>query len=149
MIRARGQFDNRRYWGIEMNEVRQLYLGNYSHIDSIYHLITNCHIKYRCWEYWHSPIIHAMYIYAVAACEIYIKVKEGDIDQTWKDDNIFGLWIFCDLLSNWMIKYNLTHSKYAGDANMRPVKYQNQVSIDKSNYSAREEIERPLSEEVQ
>ena len=132
-----------------MNEVCPLYIYNYSFIYSINHIIKDSRIKYRCWKYWHSPIIHAMYIYAVVACEIYIKVKEGEIDQTWKDDNIFGLWIFCDLLSNWMIKYNLTHSKYAGDANMRPVKYQNQVSIDKSKYSAREEIERPLSEEVQ
>ena len=76
MIRARGQFDNRRYWGIEMNEVRQLYLGNYSHIDSIYHLITNCHIKYRCWEYWHSPIIHAMSIAVVVDYDMYLDVAE-------------------------------------------------------------------------
>ena len=29
MIRERWGFDNRRYCGIEMNEVRQLYLGTY------------------------------------------------------------------------------------------------------------------------
>ena len=39
MIRARGQFDKRRYFGIEMNEAHQFYLGIYSRIDSIDHLI--------------------------------------------------------------------------------------------------------------
>ena len=39
MIRERGNFYNRMYWEIDMNEVRQLYLGAYSCIDSIDHLI--------------------------------------------------------------------------------------------------------------
>ena len=43
--RERGQFYNRRYWGIEMNEARQLYLGTYSRIDFIDNLIKNCHMK--------------------------------------------------------------------------------------------------------
>ena len=67
MIRARGQFDNRRYWGIEMNEARQLYLGTYSHIDSIDQIITNCHMKYRCWNYRNSPMIYAMNLAVVVA----------------------------------------------------------------------------------
>ena len=29
MVRARGKFDNRRYWGIDMNKASQLYLGTY------------------------------------------------------------------------------------------------------------------------
>ena len=29
IIRTRGQFDNRRYWRIEMNEAHQIYLGTY------------------------------------------------------------------------------------------------------------------------
>ena len=41
MSRERGKFDNTRCWGIDMNEVRQLYLGNYLFIDSIDHLIKN------------------------------------------------------------------------------------------------------------
>ena len=45
--RERGHFDNRRYWGIEMNEARQLYLGTYSRIDSIDHLVKNCRMEYR------------------------------------------------------------------------------------------------------
>ena len=45
ILRARGKFYHRRYCGIEMNKVSQLYLVTYSHIDSIDHLITNCHMK--------------------------------------------------------------------------------------------------------
>ena len=47
MIREGGYFDNRRYWGIEMNEEHQLYLGSYSCIESIDHLIKTFHIKYK------------------------------------------------------------------------------------------------------
>ena len=39
MIWARGQFDNRRYWVIEIDEARQIYLGTYSRIESIDHII--------------------------------------------------------------------------------------------------------------
>ena len=60
MIRERWHFDNRRYWGIRMNEACQLYLGTYSLIDSIYHLIKIFRMKYRCWKYWHLLLIHAM-----------------------------------------------------------------------------------------
>ena len=30
MIITRGHFDNKKYWGIEMHEARQFYLGAYS-----------------------------------------------------------------------------------------------------------------------
>ena len=39
IIRERGKFYNRRYWVIDMNEMRQLYLGTYSCINSIDRLI--------------------------------------------------------------------------------------------------------------
>ena len=67
IIRERGKFDNRSYQGIEMNEACQLYLGNYSHIDSIDHLIKKIRMKYRCWKYWYSPMIHTMYLALVVA----------------------------------------------------------------------------------
>ena len=43
--RERGQFYNRRYWGIDMNEAHQLYLGTYSRIDSIDNLIKKSRMK--------------------------------------------------------------------------------------------------------
>ena len=74
-----------------MNKARQLYLGTYSHIDSIYNLIKNCRTKYRCWKYWNSPNIHAMYLAVVVAYDIYIKMEEGELDQTWKDNTIVDI----------------------------------------------------------
>ena len=71
-----------------MNEARQLYLGTYSHIDSIDHLIKNCRMKYRCWKYWHSPMIHSISIAVFLACAMYLKLAEGYLGQTWKDGNI-------------------------------------------------------------
>ena len=43
VIGVRGKFDNMRYWGIDMNEVREIYLGTYSRIDSIDCLIKKIH----------------------------------------------------------------------------------------------------------
>ena len=43
-----------------MNKACQLYIGTYSRIYSIYHIIKNIHIKYRCWEYWKSPILRSI-----------------------------------------------------------------------------------------
>ena len=76
MIRAIGKFGNRRYWVIHMHEARQLYLGTYSHIDSIDHLITNFHMKYRCWEYWYSPMIYAMSLAVVVDYDTNLDVAE-------------------------------------------------------------------------
>ena len=82
MIRKRGQFYNRRYWGIDMNKARQFHLGAYSQIDSIYHLIKNECMKYRCWNYLHLPIIHAMSLSVVADYDIYLEVADVELDQT-------------------------------------------------------------------
>ena len=81
MIRERGGFDNRRYWGIEVNEVHQLYLGSYLRINSIDHLTKTCGMKYRFWYYLHSPMLHAMSLEAFVAFDMYIEVEEGRINQ--------------------------------------------------------------------
>ena len=43
--RTWGYNKNKHMWGIEMNIACQLYLGTYSRIDSIDHLVENCHMK--------------------------------------------------------------------------------------------------------
>ena len=43
--RTQGYNKNKPTWGIEMNVARELYLGTYSRIDSIDHLINNCCMK--------------------------------------------------------------------------------------------------------
>ena len=49
---------------------------------------------------------------------MYHEVVEGDLDQTWKDDNIVDFWKFWGILSNQIINYNPTHCKYASGTNM-------------------------------
>ena len=74
-------------------------------------------------------ITHASFHAVAFSSNMYLKVVEWDIDQKWKDDNIVDFWIFCDLLSNQTIKYNLTHQKYLGSANMIPDTKKNQYEI--------------------
>ena len=76
-------------------------------------------------------------------------MAEGELNQTWKDDNIVDFWKNCDLLSNKIIKYNPAHFKYTGEANMRPAKQQNQSAIEKIKEDTRGKIVRPSEEEVQ
>ena len=73
--RERGVRWNKRTWGIEMNAGRVLYLGTYSRIDSIDHLIKNCRLKYRIWKYWHSPMLHAMGLAIVIAYDMYLELS--------------------------------------------------------------------------
>ena len=94
MIRERGQFDNSRYWEIDMNNAHQLYLCTYSRIDSTDHIIKNIRMKYRCWKCWHSPMLHAIYLAVVFSYDMYLEVKEVEISQIWKDNNNVYLWSF-------------------------------------------------------
>ena len=45
--KERGRGLQRRQWGIEMNQSRELYLHTYGVIDRIDHLIYNCNMSYR------------------------------------------------------------------------------------------------------
>ena len=75
--REMGVRENKRTWGIEMNLARDLYLGTYSRIDIIDHLINNCRLKYRSWKYWHSPMLHGMGLAIVTAYDMYLECAEG------------------------------------------------------------------------
>ena len=65
------------------------------------------------YDSWHVYISSFSY-------DIYLEMVEGDINQTFKDDNIVEFWTVCDLFSNHMLKYNPTHRKYEDGTNMRP-----------------------------
>ena len=65
-------------WGI--GELRWTICENlswyYSCIDSIDHLIKNFHMKYRCVNYWHSPILQVMPLEVLFTYEMYLEVAE-------------------------------------------------------------------------
>jgi hypothetical protein len=117
--KERGRKESKRYWGIEMNDARKLYLGTYSRIDSIDHLIKNAHLFYRSWKYWHSPMLHAKALGALVAWDMYREVTEGDLDPDWKDSNPMDYYTFRDKLSQQMLGYVPTARKYPGDELMR------------------------------
>ena len=64
-----------------MNAARELYLGTYSRIDSIDHLIKNCRMKYQSWKNWHSPMLHATSLAIVVAYDIYLEITEGKLEH--------------------------------------------------------------------
>ena len=82
-------------------------------------------------------MLHFMSLAVVVDYEMYLDVSERDLNYTWKDDNIVDFWTFSDILSNQIIRYNLTHCKYAGDANMIPDTQNNQDTIYNSNDAER------------
>jgi hypothetical protein len=117
--KERGRGDNKRYWGIEMNEARKLYLGTYSRIDSIDHLVKNTNLFYRSWKYWHSPMLHGKALAVVTAWDMYREVTEGILDPEWKDEQPMDYYTFRDKLSQQMLEYTPTSRRYPGDELMR------------------------------
>jgi len=119
--RASGRGNNKRFYVIEQNAARLLYLKTYSRIDSIDHLIKNCKVGYCCWKYWHSPVNHAKSLAAVTAYDMYLEVCEGKLDTAWKVDHPCDFFTFRDILSQQMCKYDPKNQNYPGDERMRVV----------------------------
>jgi hypothetical protein len=118
-LRERGRGENKRYWVIEMNHARHLYLSTSNGIDVLDHILKNAHIYYRSWKYWHAAKNHAIAIVVASAYDIYKECCEGGLDPQWKIDNPVEFWDFRKLLSEQAIKYSPKHHIYAGDENMR------------------------------
>ena len=82
--RQRGRKKGKRFYVIEQNMARLLYLKTYSRIDSIDHMIKNCRLKYTCWKYWHAPVNHGKALALTVAYDMYLECAEGELDPTWK-----------------------------------------------------------------
>ena len=61
-------------------------------------------MKYRCYKYWHSSMLNAISLAVVVDYDMFLEVAEGEINYTWKEDNIVDFWNFYYLLFNQMIK---------------------------------------------
>jgi hypothetical protein len=55
----RGCVEHKRYWGIKMNDVRELYLTTYRIINTLDKYVSNANIGYWSWKYWHTAMNHA------------------------------------------------------------------------------------------
>ena len=114
----RGRGNNKRTWGIEMNDARDLYLGSYGKIDSLDHMIKNTALFYRSWKYWHSAMLHAKALACVVAYDMYLECCEGGLDPVWKMKPV-DYWTFRDKLATGLLRYNPKNRKFPGDSKMR------------------------------
>ena len=82
--RQRGRGESKRWYVIEQNMGRVLYLLIYSRIDSINHLIKNARFFYWSWKYWNSPANHSKALTIVAVYDMYQECAEGILDPKCK-----------------------------------------------------------------
>ena len=122
-LRERGRGENKRVWGIEMNDARRLYLSTYFRIDVVDHLLKNAAIFYRVWKYWHAPKNHTFAMVIVLAFSLYEECAEGGIELDWKieKNKRVNFFEFRSKLSEQMLTYNPKKLLYPGDDRMRAV----------------------------
>ena len=120
--KERGRGTNKRQWGIEMNESRQLYLATYGIIDTIDQMIDNCNMFYRSWKYWHAAMNHGKKLAVVVAYDIYLELASGHVTSEWKVDKPVSFHRFREKLALQMLSYNPTKWKYPGDEKARAKK---------------------------
>lgn len=143
-LRERGRGVNKRYWVIEMNHGRRIYLSTYNGIDVLDHLIKNACLFYQTWKYWHSPKNHALAIAIAAAYDIYRECAEG-LNPEWKVEPV-SAWEFQRILSEQALAYSPTKCLYPGDsklhANTVIPRAQRATAMDRSGNITRTTLER-------
>ncbi len=80
----KGRGNQKRTWGIEMNEARKTYLKTYSAVDKIDQMLLGWDVKYKSWRWWHVPMRHAKAIAMSMAYSLYLQCAEGSVDTDWK-----------------------------------------------------------------
>ncbi len=70
---SKGRGQQKRTWGIEMNEAREIYLKNYSAVDKIDQMLLGWDLTYRSWRWWHAPTRHAKAIAMSMAYSLYLQ----------------------------------------------------------------------------
>jgi hypothetical protein len=128
--KERGRGEQKRQWGIENNDARQLYLATYGRIDTLDAYINRCRMYYRSWKYWHAAKLHGDAMAVVVAYDMYCEcTKEAAAREAFgiTDDDKFEILDFHqfrDRLSTQGLQYSPLNTKYPGDAKMRSVTQQ-------------------------
>lgn len=118
-LRERGKGVNKRFWVIEMNHARRIYLSTYNGIDVLDHVIKNAHLFYQTWKYWHAPKNHGLAIAIAVAYDIYLECAEGELNPEWKVEKPVKAWQFQSILGKQMLSYLPKKNLYPGDQNLR------------------------------
>jgi hypothetical protein len=87
---SKGRGQQKRTWGIEMNEAQETYLKNYSAIDKIDQMLLGWDLSYRSWRWWHAPTRHAKAFAMSMAYSLYLQCAKGTVDPEWKVTPVSG-----------------------------------------------------------
>ena len=117
--RERGRGATKRFWAIEMNEGREIYLKTYSAVDKVDQMLKEWEIFYICWKWWHAPMRHGKAIGYCMAYQMYKECAEGSVNRLWKLDKPMSATEFRERASLQMCQYQSSHKRYPGDAEMR------------------------------
>jgi hypothetical protein len=116
--RSKGRGQQKKTWGIEMNEAGKTYLKNYSAVDKIDQMLLNWDLSYRSWTWWHAPTRHAKAIAMSMAYFLYLQCAKGTVDPEWKVTPVLGPRFF-QKMSLQMVQYKSSILHYPGDEKMR------------------------------
>jgi hypothetical protein len=114
----KGRGNQKRTWGIEMNEARETYLKTYSAVDKIDQMLLGWDIKYKSWRWWHAPMRHVKAIAMSMAYSLYLQCAEGSVDPDWKVVAVSGP-RFWQKMSLQMVQYRSSNLHYPGGAKMQ------------------------------
>ncbi len=114
---SKGRGQQKRTWGIEMNEARETYLKNYSAVDKIDQMLLGWDFTYRSWQWWYAPTRHAKAIAMSMAYSLYLQCAEGTVDPEWKVTPVSGP-RFWQKMSLQMVQYKCSNLHYPGGEKM-------------------------------
>jgi len=117
--KERGKGENKREYGVENNEARELYLGIYHGVDAFDHMIKICGLFYISWKYWHSPMLHAFSMAIVTAYSFYLECASGSLDPEWKVEKEMTFYEFRVQLARQMLAYDPKDMNYPGEDKLR------------------------------
>lgn len=117
--KERGKGANKRVYGIENNDARELYLGNYHRVDAFDHMIKICGLFYISWKYWHSAMLHGFAMAVVTAYDFYLECASGSLDPAWKVETPVSFYQFRVQLARQMLAYDPKNMNYPGEEKLR------------------------------
>ena len=122
--RNKDRSNQKRSWGIEANEAREMYLKIYSAVDKIDLMLLGWDVSYCSWKWWHAPTRHAKAIAMGMAYNFYAQCSEGGVDPNWKVTPISAQ-KFRQKLSSQMANYKASDLMYPRDEKMHGVTHKN------------------------
>jgi hypothetical protein len=114
---SKGRGQQKRTWGIEMNEAQETYLKNYSAVDKIDQMLLEWALTHRSWRWWNAPTRHAKAITMSMAYSLYLQCSKGTVGPKWKVTPVSRP-RFWQRMSLQMVQYKSSNLQYPGDEKM-------------------------------